>query len=548
MDDKKILIIHLSRLGDMVQSLPAIKLLKEEHPQSRITYLGIEDFCRILVGVPWIDNLVTLPWQEISTIVGEFNKASVDALDRLWETIAELNEEYDMAINLTHNWSSSYLSEKVKAKEKIGRIFSKNNEIIVSRRWGKYLFGMAKNQKDNLLNLVDIYIGMVGVKNMPLGQFLPTDKEVDQKCASQLSDLGFKIGKLSIGFQLGTGKPNRKWPLEKFAKLGELLSNHLDAQIILFGSERDITLADQFQESATYPFISLIGKSKLTELGSFFRAIDVLVSNDTGPMHIAVAVGTKVVGIFMGTAYFGITGAYGAGHVAVQSNYPCAPCLSTTACSNPLCREGIKPEDVEQGVRLCLGLEQEISDVDLGTSLYKSSFNTDGTLRYQLVSQNTDRFLPWLRSSHYLKALISQTLWNNWLGLKSDNIDTEAGKINGQKKAILWDFQQACSAYKGLYEDGSGLCQKIINEFQKESPNLQLIHIMVESLRQVEERVKDIEGPLSILKEIHEYYMAETEMCDFPKLAQQFLDKFTALKDIVISFEATLQKIEVSLT
>ena len=200
MDDKKILIIHLSRLGDMVQSLPAIKLLKEEHPQSRITYLGIEDFSRILVGVPWIDNLVTLPWQEISTIVGEFNKASVDALDRLWETIAELNEEYDMAINLTHNWSSSYLSEKVKAKEKIGRVFSKNNEIIVSRRWGKYLFGMAKNQKDNLLNLVDIYIGMVGVKNMPLGQFLPTDTEVDQKCASQLSDLGFKIGKLSIGF------------------------------------------------------------------------------------------------------------------------------------------------------------------------------------------------------------------------------------------------------------------------------------------------------------------------------------------------------------
>jgi len=547
MDKKKILIIHLSRLGDMVQSLPAIKLLKEDNPEIRITYLGIEKFCDILTDVPWIDNLVTLPWQEISTIMREFNKAGIDALDRLRETIPELNEEYDMAINFTHNWSSSYLSEKVKAREKRGRIFSQNNEIAVPGKWGKYLFGMAKNQKDNLLNLVDMYMGLAGIKNRPTMQFLPTNPEMDQKCASQLSDLGFKIGKLSIGFQLAAGEANRIWRLENFVKLGEHLTEHSDAQIILFGSERDIALADQFQTSATYPFINLIGQTTLKELASYLKGIDVLVSSDTGPMHIAAAVGTKVVGIFVGTAYFGVTAAYGAGHVAVQSNYPCAPCLSTTACSDPLCRESIKPDTVAQAVRLALGLEVELSYLDSEATLYKSAFNPDGTLRYQLITQNTDGFLPWLRLSHYLKAMVSQTLWNNWLGLNSDNIDPALGKINGQRKAILADFQQACSAYKDLYEDGRGLCQKIINEFQKETPNLQLIQVMVESLRQIEERVKDLEGPLAILKDVHEFYMAETEICEFPKLAHQFLDKFTALKDIITSFETTLQEIEVSL-
>jgi len=532
----------------MVQSLPAVKLLKEDNPEIRITYLGIEKFCDILTEVPWIDNLVTLPWQEISNVVGEFNKAGIDALDRLWETIPELNEEYDMAINFTHNWSSSYLSEKVKARERKGRTFSKNNEIVVSGKWGKYLFGMAKNQKDNLLNLVDIYIGMVGVKNMPPGQFLPTDTEIDQKCASQLSDLGFKIGKLSIGFQLGAGDANRIWPLENFVKLGELLSNHLDAQIILFGTEREMELGDQFRESAPYSFINLIGQTTLKELASYLKGIDVLVSSDTGPMHIAAAVGTKVVGIFVGTAYFGVTAAYGAGHVAVQSNYPCAPCLSTTACSNPLCRENIKPEAVEQAIRLTLDLDEGIQDLDSGASLYKSSFNTDETLRYELVCPKRGEFFPWLRLSHYLKALVNQTLWNNWLGLESNLIDPELGKENGQLKEILSDFRQSCSGYRDIYDDGRRLCEKITNEFQKESPNLQLIQIMVESLRQVEERVKDMEGPLAILKEVHEYYVAETEICEFPKLAHQFLDKFTALKDIVTSFEATLQKIEVSLT
>jgi hypothetical protein len=336
--------------------------------------------------------------------------------------------------------------------------------------------------------------------------------------------------------------------LENFVKLGELLSNHLDAQIILFGTEREMELGDQFRESAPYSFINLIGQTTLNELASYLKGIDVLVSNDTGPMHIAAAVGTKVVGIFVGTAYFGVTAAYGAGHVAVQSNYPCAPCLSTIACSDPLCRESIKPDTVAQGVRLSLSLEVELSYLDSRATIYKSAFNPDGTLRYQLITQNTDRFFPWLNSFHYSKAIVSQTLWNNWLGLESDLIDPELGKGNGQLKEILSDFRQSCSGYRDIYDDGRRLCEKITNEFQKESPNLQLIQIMVESLRQVEERVKDMEGPLAILKEVHEYYMAETETCEFPKLAHQFLDKFTALKDIITSFEATLQKIEVSLT
>ena len=118
MENKRILIIHLSRLGDMVQSLPAIKLLKEDNPEIKITYLGIKEFCRILINVPWIDNLVTLPWTGIKAIVEEYDKADIEALDQLWERTPELNEEYDLLINFTHNWSSSYLSEKIRAKEK----------------------------------------------------------------------------------------------------------------------------------------------------------------------------------------------------------------------------------------------------------------------------------------------------------------------------------------------------------------------------------------------------------------------------------------------
>ncbi|MEW5947895.1 MAG: glycosyltransferase family 9 protein [Thermodesulfobacteriota bacterium] len=546
MDDGKILIIHLSRLGDMVQSLPALKLLKEERPHSVITYLGVEDFCRILSDVPWIDKLVTLPWQEIGSIVGELSEGSLGALDRLWNRVPELAEEYDLLVNLTHNWGSSYLSGRVRARQKRGRVFSDKDEIVVSGKWGKYLFAMTRNQKDNLLNLVDIYMGMAGVRNRPAGQFLPTDPELDQRCASQLSDLGVRGGKLSVGFQLGASKPGKTWPVENFIKLGELLFRRLGAQLVLFGSERDLALADRFHEQATYPFTSLIGKTRLSELGSFFKGIDLLIGNDTGPIHIAAAVGTKVVGIFVSTAYFGVTGPYGAGHVAVQSNYPCAPCLSSTACYYPLCRENIKPETVEQGVRLCLGLDEEIAAAGPEAGLYKSSFHTDGTLRYRLISPNTDGFLPWLRSLHYLKASVSQSLWNDWLGLRSDSVDVEVKGKDLRTEEILAAIKKACSSYKKIYEDGRTLCRKIIDQFQRDKPDIPLVQVMIGSLRQIEERVRDLECPLSILKEMHEYYMAEMEPCNFPELAHKFLEKYTALRDIITSFEITLKKYNIS--
>jgi len=544
-DDKKILIIHLSRLGDMIQSLPSAKRLKEDRPQSTITYLGIEEFCHVLSEVPWIDNLVTFPWQQISPFMGEFSAANVAAIDSLWEMNPKLHQEYDLLINLTHNWSSSYLSEKIAAKVKKGRVYSQNNEIVVAGKWGKYLFSMSKNQKDNLLNLVDIYMGMVGAKNRPAGNFLPTCPKVDRQCISQLSDLGLEDGKLTVGFQLGASNPNKRWLLKNFVVLGEHLVKQLDAQIILFGSEKDASFGGQFRNSAAYPFIDLIGRTKVTDLGSFFKAIDVLVSNDTGPMHIAAAVGTKVVGIFMSTAYFGVTGAYGSGHVAIQSNYPCAPCLGSTVCYNPPCTASIQPGTVEQAVRLCLGLGTELSNENCSASLYKSAFNSDGTLQYHLVNGNTDEFLAWLSRYRYLKAAVSQTLLNNWLGLQSNLIDAKyLQQTNGQLKGIMSDFQTACLEYQHLYASGVNLCRQIIDQFERQRPNVQRIQIMVESLGQLEEKIKALQLFLPILKEIHEYYFAETEVCNFPRLAHQFLDKYRALEAITAGFESTLQKID----
>ncbi len=544
MSSKAILIIHLSRLGDTIQSLPAVKLLKEEDPEGTITYLGIEDFCVLLKGNPWIDRLVTVPWWGIREIMGEKGENHTDALDRFFQMIPELGERYDLLINLTHDWSSSYLSERIDAEEKRGRLFSANNEIVVSGDWGKYLFAVAKNRKDNLLNLVDLYVGMVGVQNRPVVNFLPADPQQDMIRTSRLQKLGIDADRLTVGLQPGANMAARRWPIEYFVRLGGALIDDLDAQIVLFGSPGERGLAEEFQQISPFPFVDLVGKTTLPQLASFFRGIDLLVSNDTGPMHIASAVGTKVVGIFMSTAFFSITGPYGPGHVVVQSAYPCSPCLDSTVCCNPLCREGITPEAVLQGVRLALDLDDNISEGTLGASIYRSFFHSNGTMRHELVSGRTDCFLPWLGSFNHAQATVGQALWDRWLGIDDPLSGTRFEGVGEQHGDIIADFQSACLSYEEIYTRGMDTSRKILNEFSKKKPNFKFIQKLIDLLTHGEEEIKNLEGPLPILKEIHEFHMYETEICDFPKLAREFLNKYKTLLEIVRHFGSTLQEIE----
>jgi len=519
-----------------------VKCLKEHEPRCRITCLCIEEFSPILADSPWIDSLVTFPWKQITPAAGESSSDGSAALEAVWQTKPELHQAYDLLINLTHDWGSSYLSGKINAESKTGRVHSPDNEIVIAGKWGKYLFGMSRNQRDNLLNLVDIYMGMAGVKSRPTEKYLPINSERDRECTRKMSDCGFGVGKLSIGFQLGASRSSKRWPVEAFVRLGERLVDHMGAQIVLFGSEGDASLGDRFQTSAAYPTVDLIGQTSVTDLSSCYKEMDVLVGNDTGPLHIAAAVGTRVVGLFMSTAYFGVTGAYGPGHVAVQSNHPCAPCLGSNRCCNPVCVSGIQPETVEHAVRLCLGLESSPAVQDRGASLYTSAFRSDGTLQYRLVGESAGSFPSWLSRHHHLRATVSQAVLSSWLGLPSSlPLESCTQPPDQQLMGAISDLLASCSDYRELYRVGIGLCRQIIDQFGKQNPNVHRIQTAADALNQGEEKMASLQGSFPILRELHEYYLAETDVCNFPALAHQFLDKYTELEAMTSGFISALE-------
>ena len=202
------------------------------------------------------------------------------------------------------------------------------------------------------LNLVDLLASYEDNDSSP-NRRLFYGKEVQNSSAEEFAlPEGGKQRK--IGFQLGYSGYLRRWPVPFFVSLAHRLATRHGTQIILFGGKGEEYLGKQFQDEwirlagqrpAAAAVIDLIGKTSLPHLAEALKKCDLLIGGDTGTMHLATAVGTRVLALFLGTALAHETGPYGEGHLVIQAHMPCSPC-SEGACQKPLCQQMIRPEMV----------------------------------------------------------------------------------------------------------------------------------------------------------------------------------------------------------
>jgi hypothetical protein len=159
--------------------------------------------------------------------------------------------------------------------------------------------------------------------------------------------------------------------------------------------------------------IDLAGKTGLPQLAAVTKACDLLVSNDTGTLHVAAGVGTPTLGLFFASAYFTETAPYGAGHAVLQVEIPCSPCSASSRCAPQICREHLPADAVHRTVRWLLRPGSEAPDLPPNLGLYRSRFLDNGTLLYAPARE--DRL-----SGHYLAGLFGRLLWDHVLGIPPD--------------------------------------------------------------------------------------------------------------------------------
>lgn len=532
---KRIIIIQLNRLGDVLNTLPAAVTLKETYRDCRITLVCYRQFSRLITHSPagaWFDRFVLVGPDELDKLLSFDNVP--DPAD---SPFPELYETYDIAVNLVFGDKSATLFSKLKAETKYGQLKSGKGEIRLGGDWPKYLFSCIPHRDYNLFNHTDLFTRYCGVSNRKITGYLTCPPQLLDRADELLKEKGYRGGVLTA-FQLGASEAMRRWDVEKFVSLGQLLKEQNNTiEIVLIGSPNETGLAEQFRSLAQYPVVDLVGQTDILELPTVLKRCGLLVSNDTGPIHIASGVGTKTLGLYFLAAYFAETGPYGEGNVVVQAELPCLPCVDYYNCDHKKCRPLITPEAVFTAANAILNDQYDIVFDFPQLSVYRSRFMPNGSLIYLPVMRAPGKPL----SPKFEKGLIYRIMWENEADVPTylDMIrkDLPGFGDSAVVNELIASFITELENIGKIFSVGVTSCEALIAEFGKPGgPDGAAISNPLRNLNIIESFIDKREEPLSALKHYFSFEIMDMEYLQFPALGEELKTKYLKLKGKTDSF------------
>jgi heptosyltransferase-2 len=324
-----ILIIKPGAIGDLLQLTPVIRALKSSYPQSDIS---------LLVGSPATAELFHYNAHVSETIVFDKTGAhrSLRSLLNLWRLLH--GNEYDLILNFQRsNLKTWFLASAAFPCR-----------VLIYRKARSRTVHAVVNYLETVAPL-----GIVASKlNLELS-LSAEDRAFAEKIIFSLGG----AGKPLIALNPGASHPVNRWAADRFAALADMLTQKIAARVIIVGGKEDVPLAEEIAAKTSANTYNMAGKASLLQLGALLEQCDVLVSGDTGPMHIAAAVGTRVVALF-GAADPDRTGPVGGGHRVIQAKgVPCVPCRSRRCVNKAYleCMEKISVSLVYETIRGMIG-------------------------------------------------------------------------------------------------------------------------------------------------------------------------------------------------
>jgi len=384
---KEILLSNLARMGDLIQTTPVLTGLKKKWPDARITLLVNSAFKEICKNMPFIDRLVTCDCGVFTKMLRVEKHSLVECYRRIEELIDEVNRtEYDLAINVLTTDESTFLASLFNAREVRGVTAGADGVRIIRHPWQRYLVNIIPSRKYNTFHLCDMMIKAAGIPPTGDGLHLSVSDEESAKAKVLLEQFGVSEDDLLVGFHLGASQEVKTWPVASFARLGDMLAESLKARVLFTGLKSDEQFGKEFESVSASRAINLIGKTNLSETAALLKRCSLMITNDTGPLHIATAVGTTSIDLSLGHVCFRETGPYGENHYVMAADTSCSPCRHSFKCADLRCREMVTPNSVfELATRvLSSGRVEAIDDGQVWESVrvFRSFFASDGMQDY----------------------------------------------------------------------------------------------------------------------------------------------------------------------
>jgi 3-deoxy-D-manno-octulosonic-acid transferase/heptosyltransferase-1 len=345
-------IVKLSAIGDVVHTLPLLEVLKKEFSNTRIDWVVEEEASQMIEGHSAIDQVIVSrrkSWQKRLLKKGQFKPVIREILQFLREI---RSHEYDLVIDVHGLLKSGILTALARGKRKIG---------MSGATEGGWLFLNERSVPvDYNQHAIERYL--------KLAEYLECDPiswkgdipvfEPDKRFINQLSNTN-GLGKRPLVAMNPVARWKTKlWKNDRFAVLADRLRRDLVCEIIFTGSKDDRATIEDISKMMEKKPINLAGRTSLKELAYLYTKCAALVTTDTGPMHMAAAMGCQVVALFGPTAPWR-TGPYGMGHKVIRTGVECSPCFKKR-CDDLICMKHISVENVFEAVKDIVLGNQEV--------------------------------------------------------------------------------------------------------------------------------------------------------------------------------------------
>jgi heptosyltransferase-2 len=341
----KILIIRFSSLGDIVLTSPLVRSLRAQFPRAQIDFLVKEEYADLVRFNPNLSSVIEMrhgDWEELQTLVNQIQ-----------------TERYDLVVDLHNSLRSRYIRFLCKARHRVvvdKRVVARF--LLVNFKWNWY---------NGIVPVAERYLetcASFGVRNDGNGPEVFVPEQTTETMAAFVTKLKLDRYKTVIGFAPTAKHFTKRWLPERFIELGAYCAKELNAKLLIFGGNEDATECEDISQMINIQVgasvsESVAGQLSLLESIALLDYCHLIVSNDSGMMHLAQARNRNLVAIFGSTVKeFGFFPTTSNSKVIEAASVPCRPCSHIGRAECPKthfdCMNSVQVEDVVRAVNTLL--------------------------------------------------------------------------------------------------------------------------------------------------------------------------------------------------
>ncbi len=336
MSYKNILVVKMSAIGDVIHALPVAYALKQSFPQAKITWVVEKAALDLVSDNSYIDEVIIFEKQKFRSLRGLIDH--LPSFSRMLKS-----RQFDLCLDLQGLMKSAAIALLSGAPVRLGYCNMRELSGIIS----KPVCGGQAQQ-----HIVERYLDVVRGLGCAVHQVVfPINTQQQETTVREIAgQAGLDIDRPYLVLVPGANWLNKRWPTQRYAQLADKLYSRGIIPVIV-GASADYELAEQIKRHSKVAPVDLTAKTSLKQLAFLLKQARAVVAGDTGPMHLAAAVGTPVVALF-GPTDPRRNGPYGRNNIVITAGVDCLGCWQRT-CDKP-CLATIHADTVDQALQKLL--------------------------------------------------------------------------------------------------------------------------------------------------------------------------------------------------